>query len=533
VAAGLADGSAFFPGTALGLTKTRIWQLTSAQYITTVSDALGVQINLARLLPTTREDHFLNDATALAVSDVSFADLEEGLRAELLTNQAAITARLGCAVAALNADCAGTLLKSVGAVAQGTATPNIAPALQVYTTLSAKAGARAALDDALLALLMSPSVLFRTELGAQGGSATPVVSPTVPLSTLPAATVSLTPAELSKALAFSITNAPPDETLRARAADGSLVKSDVFASELARLLASPRGQDGMKSFLIDWVGLASYGGLEKDLLVFPEFTPAVKQAMLQETTKFIDYVLGQRGGSFFDLLTLEKSFVDPAEASIYGLQATAPAGQLTTLPPGQRMGIFTQPAVLSMVSDPALSGVIYRGKFVLDRLLCLSLSPPPNIVVEFPDFAALGLGPDSTVRQRLATVENIAQCGGCHKMLNPPGFAMEHYDSIGRYRADDQGKAIDATGALTFTRFTQEPFQDATQMFKTMASSPEVRACLTRQAFRYVFGRSEGAPDDPVLSKAYQQFAPSGNMGALVTQLVSSSAFALRERAAQ
>lgn len=185
-----------------------------------------------------------------------------------------------------------------------------------------------------------------------------------------------------------------------------------------------------------------------------------------------------------------------------------------------------------MISDPALSGVIYRGKFVLDRLLCLSLSPPPNVVVEFPDFAALGLGPDSTVRQRLATVENIGQCGGCHKMLDPPGFAMEHYDSIGRYRADDQGKVIDATGALTFTRFTQAPFQDATEMFKNMASSPEVRACLTRQAFRYVFGRAETQNDDPVLIKAYQQFSTSGNVGALVPQLVSSTAFALRERTA-
>ncbi|MES1165643.1 MAG: DUF1587 domain-containing protein, partial [Verrucomicrobiota bacterium] len=104
-AAGVADGSAFFPGTTLGLTRTRIWQLTAAQYITTVSDALGVQIDLPRLLPTVREDHFLNDATALAVSDVSFADLEEGLRAELLAHQDAVTARMGCAVAALNTDC--------------------------------------------------------------------------------------------------------------------------------------------------------------------------------------------------------------------------------------------------------------------------------------------------------------------------------------------------------------------------------------------------------------------------------------------
>jgi hypothetical protein len=195
------------------------------------------------------------------------------------------------------------------------------------------------------------------------------------------------------------------------------------------------------------------------------------------------------------------------------------------------MGLFTQPAILSMISDPALSGVIYRGKFVLDRLLCLSLTPPPNVVAEFPDFTALG--PDATVKQRLGLVENITQCGTCHKMLDPPGFSLEHYDSIGRYRPDNQGKPIDATGALTFTRFTQDPFMDARQMFTTMATSPDVRACLTRQAFRYVFGRAETSGDDPLLVKAYQQFATSGNVGGLVPQLVSSAAFALRERTAQ
>ncbi len=518
---GVADGTAFFPGGAAtpGLTPTRIWQLTPQQYITTVSDALGVPIAMPRLLPTVREDHFLNDATDLAISDVSFANLEEDLRAQLLAQQAAITAKLGCTVAALNADCARTFLTSVGAIAQGVATPTIDSALAVFTKLTGPAGPRAALDDALLALLMSPSVVFRTELGPQ--------------ATSPAPMVSLTPAELSKALSYSITNGPADATLRGHAADGSLARPDVFASELTRLMASPRGQDGIKSFLIDWSGLASFNGLEKDVLVFPEFTPDLKQAMLTETSTFIDYILQKRGGSFADLLSFQQSFVDPKEASLYGLQATAPAGQLTTLPPGQRMGLFTQPAVLAMISDPALSGVIFRGKFVLDRLLCRSLSPPPGIVVAFPDFAALGLPPDATSRQRLSTIEDIAACAGCHSMLHPPGFALEIYDSIGRYRTtDDQGKPIDATGALSFTTYTQAPFNDATQMFKTMATSPEVQACLARQAFRYVFGRAELPTDDPVIIKAYQQLSATGNIGALVPQLVSSTAFALRERTA-
>jgi hypothetical protein len=518
-AAAVANGTAFFPGATQQATKTRVWQLTAEQYITTVSDALGVPIALPALLPTTREDLFQNDATALEISEVYFADLEEGLRAELLTHQDAITARLTCTATALNADCAKALLTSVGAVAQGLATPTVDAALQVFTTLAPQAGARAALDDALLALLMSPSVLFRTELGPQA------VSPTT--------TVSLTPAELSKSMAYAITNGPPDETLRGRAADGSLAQPAVFASELKRLQASPRGRDGVKSFLFDWLGMAGYRGLEKDTFVFPEFTDGLKQSMLQETQSFIDYILGQRSGSFVDLMTSQQSFVSPDEASLYGLTATAPAGQLTLLPAGERMGIFTQPAVLSAISDSSLSGVIYRGKFMVERLLCMTLTRPTNIVVEFPDFAALGLAPDASVRERLSTIEDMAACAPCHKLMHPPGFALEIYDAIGRHRTEDLGKPIDASGALSYTRLTQAPFTDATQMFKTMADSPEVQACVTRQAFRYVFGRYATDTDDPVLLEPYRQFSTSKDVGALLPQLVSSAAFALRERTAQ
>lgn len=514
--ASVADGSEFFPGAAEGVTKTRIWQLTPLQYITTLRDALGVPVELPRLLPTAREDHFLNDANALAVSEVYFADLEEDLRAQLVVHQNAVTARLTCTVTALDAACARTLLSVVGAVAQGTASPNVEPAMQVFMALTGQAGARAALDDALLALLMAPSVLFRTELGPQDVAASTQVS--------------LTPVELSKALAYAITDAPPDQALRNHAASADLANPQVFAAELQRLLASPRGQDGAKHFLLDWLGLASFGGLEKDPNLFPEFTAQLKDALLHETETFVDHVLSKRGGSFADLMTLEQSFVGPEEATLYGLQAVNGPAELTVLPAGQRMGVFTQPAVLAAISDPALSGVIFRGKFVVERLLCMTLVRPEGLVIEFPDFAALGLGPDSTDRERLATVENMAVCGGCHKVMHPPGFALEHYDAIGRYRTEIQGKPIDASGALTFSRFTQAPFTDATQMLRTMSDSPEVHACLARQAFRYVFGRSEVPTDDPIVRETYRQFTASRNLGALLPQLVASSAFALRQR---
>ena len=472
---------------------------------------MGVPIELPRLLPTARQDHFLNDANALAVSEVYFADLEEDLRAQLSVHQNALTARLACAVTALDAACVRTLLSSVGAVAQGTASPNIEPAMQVFMAIASQAGARAALDDALLALLMAPSVLFRTELGPQE-----VASPTQ---------VSLTPVELSKALAYAITDAPPDQTLREHAASADLANPQVFAAELQRLLASPRGQDGAKHFLLDWLGLASYGGLEKDPNLFPEFTAQLKDALLNETEAFVDHVLSKRSGSFGDLMTLEQSFVSPEEASLYGLQAVRAPGELTVLPAGQRMGIFTQPAVLAAISDPALSGVIFRGKFVVERLLCMTLVRPEGIVIEFPDFAALGLGPDSTDRERLATVENMAVCGGCHKVMHPPGFALEHYDAIGRYRAEEKGKPIDATGKYITQAGEEIEFHSVRELAKFLAESDEARQALVQQLFHYQIKQPIRAYGEDRAKNLSTAFAESGyNIRHLVAELVASAA---------
>ena len=53
-----------------------------------------------------------------------------------------------------------------------------------------------------------------------------------------------------------------------------------------------------------------------------------------------------------------------------------------------------------------------------------------------------------SLRERMERHRASPVCAGCHRVMDPIGFAMENYDGIGRWRAKEDGTAIDASGTL-------------------------------------------------------------------------------------
>ena len=91
----------------------------------------------------------------------------------------------------------------------------------------------------------------------------------------------------------------------------------------------------------------------------------------------------------------------------------------------------------------ATSSPIHRGVFIARSVLGRVLRPPPEAVAPLaPD-----LHPDLTTRQRVALQTQPESCQSCHGMINPLGFTLEHFDALGRYRKEEKGKPIDATGS--------------------------------------------------------------------------------------
>jgi len=153
----------------------------------------------------------------------------------------------------------------------------------------------------------------------------------------------------------------------------------------------------------------------------------------------------------------------------------------TAVPPS-RAGILTHPGVLAVTAHFDSTSPVTRGVFVLERILCGSVPPPPpgfDIAPPIPD-------PSLTTRQRWAAHSANPACRGCHEMIDPIGFAFEGFDAIGRHRTEENGLPIDTAGALPLL---EVDVSDAASAARAIADAPRAASCLAEQWLRFTLGR--------------------------------------------
>jgi hypothetical protein len=146
---------------------------------------------------------------------------------------------------------------------------------------------------------------------------------------------------------------------------------------------------------------------------------------------------------------------------------------------------------------------------VQDRILGITPSPPPP--------GTPGVEPDirgaSTVREILEKHRTMESCNGCHRVIDPPGFALESFDVIGgwrdRFRSLGEGQRVelkvegrkvryklgppvDAAGQLP----TGESFKDFAEFQKLLLTSQDrVAKCVTEKLLTFATGRAMGFSD--------------------------------------
>jgi hypothetical protein len=170
-------------------------------------------------------------------------------------------------------------------------------------------------------------------------------------------------------------------------------------------------------------------------------------------------------------------------------------------------------------SHPTRTSPTLRGKALRELLLCQHVPPPPPNV----DFSAVD-NPNSqykTVRERINVHQKNLACAGCHKIMDPMGLALENFDSTGRYRTQEKGATIDASGALD-----GKPFKDVEGLGHVLHDHPALTSCLVRRVFAYAAGGSVGAGEKDLLDYFDVRFAnESYRMPELMRTIALSSAF--------
>jgi hypothetical protein len=512
------SGGAPASQTPLATTGPRpLTRLTRREYNNTVRDLLG---------DTTRPaDDFADD------HDHAFLFRRSGLvatqDAELLRSSAeqlakAAVARIGellpCAPAGGEDACAAEFISSFGlrAFRRPLSEAETARLIALYRDArdTQKLDFNGAIGLLIEGMLQSPAFLYHWES---------------PYTALPrdGDAVALAPYDIAARLSYFIWGSMPDRALFDAAAAGKLASDAEISEQAGRLLGDAKAKDSVSAFFREWLEIDQLAALPKDAASYPEYDDGLKAALVAETETFAQTVLLDAGGRLETLLTADYSFSNQLLSKVYGGGATGTALTKTTLDTSRRLGLLTHPSFLSTTGSPDGSNPVKRGKAVYLKLLCGVLPPPPPNVPPAKPASAGG-----TTRQRFDEHGQNECARGCHALMDPIGFAFEHYDGIGRYRTTDNGQDVDASGTLKLDGVDVD-FKDAVELSQALASSDTVRSCFANQWFRFAVGRMETPGDAQSLTAIQSAFAARQfDMRDLAPAIAVSRSFRFRSLAA-
>ena len=371
--------------------------------------------------------------------------------------------------------------------------------------------------------------------------------------------------ELATRLSYFLWDSMPDDVLFDAAAAGELGTAAGMERQARRMLDDPKARPAIVHFHHQWLGTdkvtlvaparRAFGPLfgitprlknaSDDDLEWPAIMGPVRYSMKYETELFVEQTIFDGAGTFHALMTDNHGYMSDATAPIYGANARrVPDGGTVTkpielvvasigreqkltlypveFPRSERAGVLTLPSVLALGAYAVQPGPILRGKRVLERLACMHLGTPIQ-------GAEAALPPDTltverTNRQRTATATSPATCTTCHRQINPPGFAFEHYDAVGRWRAQDNGQAVDASGTLTLAGGEQITFTDGVDFAHQLAGSDRVRDCYVLHWTRYALGDQVEAAT-PGLGTLQAGFREDDSIQTLLVSIAGSDLF--------
>ncbi len=368
----------------------------------------------------------------------------------------------------------------------------------------------------IAACLQDPEFTYRLELGVESDDD---------------GTEALTGVERASRLSFLLTRRAPAPDLVDAARAGLLDTPEGVVDAARDLMQGPGAVDVVRAFHDGWLGLDTLEpGITRDATRFPDLGADAGPAMREEMLRFVDSVV-TRGGGLRELLLDTTAIVDRTTAPIYGVDAPLEDGELleVALPEDERAGILTRLAFATLTSDERSTSPILRGAWVARNLQCIEIEPPRDGV---PPLPAADADTPMTMRQRVAAHTETGVCASCHvPTVNPPGFALEHYDAIGRFVvAEWNGLAIDSS---TVVRVSGEPVavEDGIELSRALAESPETYECYVRAWMQYLYGRKVTSGDHALARFLGEQMLEGSlDVRALIDELLASDGFLLRSR---
>ena len=331
--------------------------------------------------------------------------------------------------------------------------------------------------------------------------------------------------ELASRLSFFIWSSIPDDELLGLAERGELSKSEVLAKQTRRMLADSRAESLVSNFGGQWLHLRNLESITPDGRLFPDFDDNLRQAMRHETEMLFGEIL-REDRSALELLKTDHTWLNERLAKHYGIfYIYGTHFRWVALESGsERGGMLRHVSLLTVTSYATRTSPVIRGKWILENLM--GTPPPPPL----PDVPALDNGQVSEslpIRARLAAHRDKPACAGCHSFIDPPGFALENFDAVGRWRALEEGKPVDASGGLP----DGSTFTGVDGLETGLLNRPDIfTTTLTEKLLTFALGRGIEPDDGPAVRQIVRSAkADNYRFSAIILGIVNSTPMRMRQ----
>ena len=385
---------------------------------------------------------------------------------------------------------------------------DVDPLLGLYREGRRDGDFEAGIERALEGLLSMPTFLMRVERQ--------------PVDTQPGAVYRISDLELASRLSFFLWKSTPDDELLELAERGELRTPATLAAQGRRMLADRRSTRFMDDFVGQWLQMRNIFSQDPDGALFAGFNDTLRSAMVRETELFFQSQV-REDRPVRELLSADYTFLNEQLARHYGIDDLYGSHfRRVTWNDDRRHGLLGHASLLTVTSYANRTSVVLRGKWVLENLLGAPPPPPPANV---PPLAENDRRQPTSLRERMEQHRSSPVCASCHARMDPLGFALEHFDAIGKWRDRDGGADINAT--ITWKGETI----DSPRAFREalLASGDEFILTVIEKLMTYALGRGVDYYDAPTIRRIARDLARDDyRWSSLVLGIVGSDPFQMR-----
>jgi len=392
---------------------------------------------------------------------------------------------------------------------------DLAPLMQFFAEGRGAGTFEDGIRNALTAMLSSAKFLYRTE--------------PPPANAQPGTIYRLSDLELASRLSFFLWSSIPDDELLTLAEQRKLSAPKTLEAQVRRMLADPRSKTLTTNFAFQWLRVRDTASLDPDPYTYPAFDAPLRAAIRREMELFLDSVFrpsphSQGEGSVLDLLSANYTFLNERLAQHYRVpDVRGDQFRRVTLTDPNRFGLLGKASVLMVTAYPNRTSPVLRGSYILENLLGTPPAPPPPNVEAFKENKE---GEQfKTIRQIMETHRANPTCNACHGVMDPLGFSLENFDTIGTYRAVDAftRTKIDASGKLVDGTAVNGP---ADLRAALLAHPEQFVQTLTEKLTTYALGRSIEYYDMPGIRRIVRDSkATNYKFSSIVMGIVNAPAF--------